>query len=313
MDGFLKVSTAVTVKIGPFLDSTDGITAETGLTISQADVRLSKNGGNIAQKNEASAATSDELGYYDCALDTTDTNTVGRLLLAVAESGACPVWHTYMVLPAQVYDSLIGGGDALQVHANEITDGLITAAAIATGAIDADAIADNAIDAGAIAADAITAAKIANAAIDANTFAAGAINAAAIATGAVDADALAADAVTEIAAAVWANATRTLSSFGTLAADVWASATRALTDKAGFSLATSEHTSIADALLTRDWTAVTGEAARSVLNALRFLRNKVSISGTTLTVTTEDDATEAWTAEVTTAANADPITAVDPS
>ena len=53
---FLKQSTAVTVKIGPFVDEDDGKTAETGLTISQADVRLTKNGGNMAQKNESSAA-----------------------------------------------------------------------------------------------------------------------------------------------------------------------------------------------------------------------------------------------------------------
>lgn len=46
--GYLKQSTAATIKVGPFLDSTDGDTAETGLTISQADVRLSKNGGNMA-------------------------------------------------------------------------------------------------------------------------------------------------------------------------------------------------------------------------------------------------------------------------
>ena len=96
------------------------------------------------------------------------------------------------------------------VIVSSIAAGAITAAAIATGAIDADAIADNAIDAGAIAADAITAAKIADGAIDAATFAAGAINAAAIATGAIDADALAADAGTEIATAVWASGTRTL-------------------------------------------------------------------------------------------------------
>jgi hypothetical protein len=98
-----------------------------------------------------------------------------------------------------------------------------------------------------------------------------------------------------------------------LAADVWSVATRALTDKANFALAVAEHNNIADALLKRDWSSVSGEAARSVLNALRFLRNKVSISGTTLTVTEEDDATEAWTATVTTDAAADPITAVDPS
>lgn len=70
---------------------------------------------------------------------------------------------------------------------------------------------------------------------------------------------------------------------------------------------------IADAILTRDWTEVTGEAARSTLNALRLLRNKVSESTGTLTVTKEDDSTEAWTAAVTTSANADPITEIDPA
>jgi hypothetical protein len=69
----------------------------------------------------------------------------------------------------------------------------------------------------------------------------------------------------------------------------------------------------ADALLTRDWTQITGAAARSVLNALRFLRNKWSISGGTLTVTEEDDTATAWTAALTGTSGADPITAVDPS
>ena len=47
---FLKQSTEVNIKIGPFLDDTDGKTAETGLSLTQADVRLSKNGGANAQK-----------------------------------------------------------------------------------------------------------------------------------------------------------------------------------------------------------------------------------------------------------------------
>jgi len=140
---WLKRSTAVTIKIGPFVDETDGKTAETGLTLTQADIRLSKNGGNFAQKHEASAATHDELGYYDCALDTDDTDTMGRLKLAVHESGALPVWHDFMVVPANVWDSLFGE-DSLQVHAVEIANGLITAAAVATGAIDADALAADA-------------------------------------------------------------------------------------------------------------------------------------------------------------------------
>jgi len=96
--GWLKQSTAATVKLGPFVDDSDGNTAETGLTISQADIRLSKNGGNYAQKNESSAASHDELGEYDCDLDATDTNTLGRLRIAVHESGSLHVIQDYMIL-----------------------------------------------------------------------------------------------------------------------------------------------------------------------------------------------------------------------
>jgi hypothetical protein len=78
-------------------------------------------------------------------------------------------------------------------------------------------------------------------------------------------------------------------------------------------LASAERTAIADALLTRDWTSVTGEAARSVLNALRFLRNKWTLPGGTLSVKEEDDTTEAWAGAATTDAAAVPIVGVDPS
>lgn len=125
MAQWLKQSTAVTLKIGPFLDETDGKTAETGLTITQADVRLSKNGGNIAQKNEATSCTHDELGIYGCPLDTTDTNTLGRLQLWVHESGALPVWHEYMVVPSNVWDSLFGSDylqtDVIQIESTDAT------------------------------------------------------------------------------------------------------------------------------------------------------------------------------------------------
>jgi len=69
----------------------------------------------------------------------------------------------------------------------------------------------------------------------------------------------------------------------------------------------------ADALLNRDMSAVSDTNARSPLNALRFLRNKWSVSGTALTVTKEDDSTQAWTAVVTAAPGADPISGSDPA
>lgn len=66
-------------------------------------------------------------------------------------------------------------------------------------------------------------------------------------------------------------------------------------------------------MLKRDWTGMTGEAARSMLNALRFIRNKWSIAAGTLTVCKENDSTTAWTAAVSTDAAADPITGNDPA
>jgi hypothetical protein len=190
----LKQSTAVDVKIGPFVDATDGVTAETALTISQADVRLAKNGGNWAQKNDATSATHEENGYYECPLNATDTGTLGLLKLAVNESGAAPVWHDYLVVPAEVYDTLVSGTD------NLTTDATSTA-----------------------------------------------------------------------------------------------------------------QTAIADALLKRDWTSVTGEASRSVLNALRAIRNKWSISAGTITYTKEDDTTAAFTASLGTDGAAEPVISSDPS
>lgn len=106
---WLKQSTACTITLGPFVDDTDGKTAETGLTISQADVRLRKNGGAAAQANESTSATHDENGYYSKPLNTTDTNTAGRLQVCVSESGALPVWHEFLVLPAAIYDAMVGG------------------------------------------------------------------------------------------------------------------------------------------------------------------------------------------------------------
>jgi hypothetical protein len=119
---YLKQSTSVTLKIGPFIDDTDGKTAETGLTEHQADIRISKNGANIIQKNEASSCTYDELGIYDCPIDDTDTNTLGRLQLWCHEAGFLPVFHEYTVLAANVFDALVGGGDYLDVATAELAN-----------------------------------------------------------------------------------------------------------------------------------------------------------------------------------------------
>jgi hypothetical protein len=189
---FLRQSTAVDIPIGPFLDATDGVTAETALTISQADVRLKKNNGAWAQVNDATAATHEENGWYEKELDATDTNTVGNLIIAVQESGALPVWHEYTVLEEAIYDALF----ATSANAFSGAAGSTTLTALATGSITAAVIATGAIDADAIAADAITAAKIADGAIDAATFAASAITATVLADDCITAAKLATDCIT---------------------------------------------------------------------------------------------------------------------
>jgi hypothetical protein len=109
----LKQSTASTLLLGPFVDETDGKTAETALTISQADVHLWKEGGTpLAQKNESTACTHRSNGLYTCPIDTTDTNTLGILTVSVHESGALPVRHDHFVVPSAVYDALKGGTGA---------------------------------------------------------------------------------------------------------------------------------------------------------------------------------------------------------
>ena len=116
--GFLQANTAVDVLIGPFIDDTDGKTAETGLTLSQADIKLSKNGQALAQKNDDTAAAHDANGYYNCELDATDTNTEGTLTLIVHESGALPVRMDFMVLSQAAYASLVTAKDSGYMDVN---------------------------------------------------------------------------------------------------------------------------------------------------------------------------------------------------
>jgi hypothetical protein len=107
----LRQSAAWTFQLGPFVDSTDGVTPEASLTIAATDVDVSKNGAAYANKNDATAmtGTGDSQGWYDCVLDATDTGTLGKLDVRCYVSGALPVWREFMVIPANAYDALVAG------------------------------------------------------------------------------------------------------------------------------------------------------------------------------------------------------------
>lgn len=479
MTQWLRQSTAVVLKLGPFVDSTTGYDVEDGLTIGQADIQLSKNGAAFAQTSEASPTTThDADGWYPIPLTTTDTGTLGRLDVQVAMDGALPVFASYMVVPANVWDSMFGA-DYLQTHAVEIANDLITAAAfdestafpltsadtgttaVARTGADGDTLETLSDEIAAVqseldnpdqfkadvsgvstldAAGVRTAVGLASANLDAQlgalptdsdvqdaasaalvtgnivtttdlsiytaplatqasvndlptnaelaTALASADDAVLAAIAALN-DLSSAGAQAAAAAALTAYAAAKTSDLSSLAlqasvddlegrltaaragyldnlsggavalestvralndvssSDVQAAAAAALTaydppTKAELDSAVAGMNDLsaaevrsavglasanldtqlaalptavenADALLTRDMSAPTGEAARSVLNAMRFLRNKWSLSGTTLTVYEEDDTTVAFTATVSTTADADSVTGADPT
>lgn len=136
MSVWLKQSSSIEVKVGPFVDSVDGVTPETALTITSAEVLLAKNEGDYAAKNESTSVVHESNGWYRCLLNTTDTNTLGILRLQIAESGALPVWAEYMVVAANVYDSFFST-DLLQVDATELL-GTAFATPTVAGVIEAD-------------------------------------------------------------------------------------------------------------------------------------------------------------------------------
>lgn len=171
---YLKQSTASQeVPLGYFVDSTDGNTEETGLTIANTDVKVWKTGATTLANKNSGGATHISNGIYYATLDATDTDTLGPLVLFVHVAGALAVRLECCVLAANVFDSLIGGGDLLQVDVSQVGGTAQTAgdiigdtndiqarlpAALVSGRIDASvgAMAANTLTASAVAADAVT-------------------------------------------------------------------------------------------------------------------------------------------------------------
>ncbi|MGE4074976.1 MAG: hypothetical protein AB7F22_05455 [Reyranella sp.] len=235
----LKQNTASQeVPLGYFLDSTDGNTEETGLTIANTDIKLWKNGATTLANKNSGGATHISNGIYYAVLDATDTNTLGPLVIFVHVTGALPVRLECEVLAANVYDSLVGGGDLLQVDTTQVggtaqTAGDIIAdtndiqgrlpAALVGGRIDANvgAMGTDVLTSTALAASAVTeiqsglATSAAVAAVQADTddiqsrlpaaLVGGRMDASvgAMAANTLTASALATDAVDEIVDAVW--------------------------------------------------------------------------------------------------------------
>jgi len=169
MTTMLKQSTAAILKLGPFIDSTDGVTPETGLTIAQADIQISKAGAAFAKTSAASPTTThDAEGWYPVPLTATDTGTLGMIAVQVNMSGALPVWLHAMVVPSNVWDSLFGADllqvDTTQIEGSDATDQINAAAYTALTDYDAPTKAE--LDSGLAALNDPTAAAVADAVWD---------------------------------------------------------------------------------------------------------------------------------------------------
>lgn len=118
----LKISTAVILTIGPFVDATDGFTAETALSPSANNVALYKAGATAAVDISTRTWTAISNGMYRVTLLTTDVDTAGPMTIHANISGARPVRHDFNVFAVTTYDTLFGGlplpTNVIQINAN---------------------------------------------------------------------------------------------------------------------------------------------------------------------------------------------------
>jgi hypothetical protein len=126
----LRQSTASQeIPLGTFVSTADGFTTMTALSIANTDIKLWFNGATTLASKNSGGATHIAGGNYYCVLDATDTATLGPMKVTVNMAGALPLSVMCEVQAANVYDSLVGGGDALQVDAIQFAGQTITAAA----------------------------------------------------------------------------------------------------------------------------------------------------------------------------------------
>jgi hypothetical protein len=238
------------------VDSSDHITGIAGLTLA---ITASKNGAAFSSISPTVTDRGD--GWYNIALTSAHTDTLGDLALHIVETGS-PLAGAD---PTDVVDEVVAAlpGEAVEVEANVV-------------AINGVAIPDSSPP-GNVAEAFGTMFNVASPVLTA------------------------------------ASVNQTGDSYARLGAPASSSIAADIADVAtgvGDIPTANEN---ADALLKRDWTAVTGEAARSLLNAVRFLRNKWSVSAGTLTVFKENGSTQAWQANVDSDSGADPITGNTPT
>lgn len=133
----LKQSTSVDIRIGPFVDATDGVTPETGITLGTADQAevLKANGAATAAMAGTFAAVTGADGWYDYTVASGDVDTVGEVVFVVQDSSVClPVFVRAQVVEEATYDFLYAASATPVADINAECDTAISDAALATAA-----------------------------------------------------------------------------------------------------------------------------------------------------------------------------------
>lgn len=222
----LKTNTAVRIAVGPFVDATDGVTPETGMTVTNITCELfiqANDGGAVTRtaltltasggNNDMVHITSDVAGFYDMELTASNLNFLGNAWLSFTDADVCaPVFVPIEVVPANHFDSLNLGTDVLQADATQILGSAINAATSQLGVnvvnVGGSALSTTAAQIG------VNLVNVAGSAVSTTTAQIG-CNAVSTSANAITATSLDATAGAEIADAVWDEAYAGHTSAGT--------------------------------------------------------------------------------------------------
>ncbi len=134
---YLKQNTDQYVTVGPLIDKTDGITTKDDATVTnlvyllsistQASASTHVTGTcSATASNDYGCAAIGHNGMYDIKLPDADLNFVGSCTLCITYPTAyLPVWHEFQVVPANVWDSMMGT-DLLDVSLVQILGTALT-------------------------------------------------------------------------------------------------------------------------------------------------------------------------------------------
>lgn len=117
--------------LGPFLNSTDGVTAMNGLTITNNDIKVLKHGATAAANKTAGNATHIIGGIYYCTVNNNDLDSYGTGMVLCNMANAIPVWHEINVIEPSKF-----GANNQNVNVVAMAANVLTASAFNQGAAD---------------------------------------------------------------------------------------------------------------------------------------------------------------------------------